>query len=520
MNRRVTSRFMVLIVLSSTILLSNFQPALAEEAAQAEATDAEEIDKEELGNLLGEALKKLFARPERVARPMLVPAVMQPPQAKEANRERITSFLKAHAAWIDRTCRLTQEQREALARFQEEAIEREMQEFDAHAQQRQNVALPTYSPISLTTQGAAARLLRDQKWIRQIRDLLTDEQQTLFDEAMEQREFRAKRASAMNFFALLDEELFFHSSQRDSISQQILDEVQARPYCLMSLSGQTYYIDYQTPPRLLERLDNQDLTTAQQSLFAKIKQNIRNQGSNQRYLTFMSNDGVESWYTSLDNSIAEQEQFLSAAVEIRIDFISAECDMTAAQIRHLRTASKGTLLYCIRDWQESSTKQLRDWEERMQQDQFRFGNFGFSISLPQPEVIDRHPLWKATLNEVAGKAQTAFQQREELHREIRRDYILSLLDMELWLSPDQLEKLSVQLTPKVPVGELPNREYFHEIILLSVPYVRLSDHEVQEILDESQLQAWKTLGSQFQINGQNVTITMNHGGQFGFHVPR
>lgn len=246
----------------------------------------------------------------------------------------------------------------------------------------------------------------------------------------------------------------------------------------------------------------------------------------------MSNDGVDNWYETLDKAIEEQALRLRGMAELQIEYYEHEYALDQAGIDHLKLAAKGTSLYCLADWKESAKQNLRQWEERMQQQQFGNGNFGFSISVPSANSIERHQLWQNAIKALAVNTAKIATDRKRRRLETESLYILSLVDSEYWLTQQQRKKFEELLKKKMPKSQISGYEYMYEIVLLSIPMVVLNKNDVKEIFldseptelqkneDPAQMHALESLKEQYQINGRRVTMQMQNMGQFSFNIPQ
>ncbi|MBT5017725.1 MAG: hypothetical protein HON04_03170 [Planctomicrobium sp.] len=488
-----------------------------------------------LSDLLGELFRGITGQ-KKPAPAVMINAMQQFPPLPEAElkkrKDRLIAYASVRKQWLHAHCQLSDEQSENLDKIFLAEIEASQERLKKNNNQRNQNGFPDYAPVRFTIDGAAAKNFSGTAWDRKIEEVLTPEQIANFEKAQNERGTSivdAQRAWVLN---LLDQELYFTSEQREVVSEQLEKRLSLKSSQLYSLSNQNYYLKYQQPHTLLTTLPDDVLNDPQKARLKRVKGGNVNGPASERYITFMSNDGVDGWYDTLEKAIDEQGQRLRGMADLQIRYYEKEYHLDQEGVDHLRLAAKGTALYCLASWKESTKTNLRQWEERMQQQQFGNGNFGFSISVPNVNSIGQHQLWRNAVEALSVDSSKIATEREDRRRELESKYLLSLLDKELLLTQKQREQIAILLNKKMPQKQISGYEYMYEIVLLAVPMVILEDEEVKEIFlaspqdeglnedDHPQLLAWEALKGQYQIKGRNVTMQMQNMGQFSFNIPK
>lgn len=474
-----------------------------------------------LSDLLGELFRGLAGpkQPAVVRGALLLPP--PPENEMKVRKERLEANFAARRFYLSSICELDGAQNKRLeAQFQMEIEESQRKRMAAGNQRQQGFG--DFAPVCFGMNGAAACDLKFTKWKAELLEILSPEQQSRLKEIDAQRDARLQQAHRDWVLQLLDTELYFTPEQRTAVSQHLEETATSNRPELYSLSHQNYYLRYQTPHLLLSALPPGILNPEQSDRLKKLRNGNSSGPESERYITFMSNNGVESWYATLDEAIQKQGARLQQITKLQILYYQAVSELDAQALRHLELAAKGTVLYCLHDWKDSTSQSLRQWEERLLKREFGNGNFGFSVSVPDSKTVNRHELWKETLASLSVDSEGMFSAREVQAKQVRMQYLLSLIDQELWLTPTQFEKLSSLLSKKMPKQEITGYEYMYEVVLMAIPLVVLEEAKIKEILDPFQVLAWVALRKQYQFNNnnRNVMIQMQNMGQFSFNIPQ
>lgn len=510
--KSIKVRFVWLILLLSCSACLSVQPAQADDVPPA--------------NVIGELIRRLV-RPAVAPAPFPVP-VRQGPLPPEQEVELRLKRLRDHAAvyvhWLNSVCSLTPEQLEQLAEFINTKIEKSQQEYQVNWGRDQNRGFSDYAPIRFTVDGAANNFFVGKSWDSQLEKLLTPEQSQQWRMAQGNRQAIADAAVRSRLLHLLDQELYFTTAQREQVAEHLKETVKSLDKSLYSLAGRnySYYFSYQSPQHLLNGIPQGVLSEPQEQRWKAFRNHqVGNGPESEQYITFMSDHGVAKWYEMLDEAVVAQQARLGLMAELRIHYFASEFDLPQEQVNHLRTASKGTVLYCLDNWRESTRNQLRQWEQRMvEQAQFRQGNFGFSMSVPDARNFDQHSIWTSTISELGIQTQALGSARSEASRAATIRYLLKFLDDELWLSPEQHGRLTKALENKFPKQEIQGYEYMYEMVHLAIPLVRIEEAEVKEILNEEQWLVWENLLGEYKVQGRQIMLQMRNQGQFSFMIPQ
>ncbi len=477
---------------------------------------------DDFSDFLGDVFRGITGQKKKAAAPVILDAAMQFPapaeKEMEKRKKRLEGFAAAQKNWIHSACELTDEQNAKFDKLVAERIQASQERRKkGNVQQR---GLADYAPVQFTFTGAVNSTLDGAEWDRKVVELLTDDQSQRLSKANDERSQSLRLAQRDRILNIIDTELFFTSEQRPLVAQHIEEKLSLNVNKLYSLTNQTYYLRYESPQSLLNSLPPEGiLNPAQKDRWTRVLKGNSSGAQSERYITFMSNDGVDGWYKTLDEALNHQAIRLTQAANVRIEYFTAEFELAEKDVQHLKLAAKGTIIYCMQTWKKSAKQNLQQWEERMNQQQFGNGNFGFSVAVPSTKVIEQHELWTNTLSEIGVDSTASSKDQVNQRQAAKMGYIISLLDRELWLTPKQRVQFQKVLASKLPKNDISGYEYMYEVVLLAIPLVRLSEADVKKILTPEQIVAWSALKTQYAINGQVVTINMQNQGQFNIRIP-
>lgn len=164
-----------------------------------------------------------------------------------------------------------------------------------------------------------------------------------------------------------------------------------------------------------------------------------------------TNDGEEEFAGILQN-FRNSAQF---RINGRIQEIQRACDLNEDQLKRLRAASKGAMKKFYNAEKEEKQKTLERYQQQAginvgdedEDDNFQVNrNIAFVLRLKKGELIEKEPLWvksvkKILTDEQKEKLEQAKTQQEKQLQEAAVDQFVARLEVQLFLSPEQREKM-------------------------------------------------------------------------------
>ena len=486
---------------------------------------------EKLADLLGGALKAATGREEKkparraVVRDMAQPAMdaAKIPEDEVKNRlERLTAWSGTMQEWISRNSDCTDEQKKQISEAAVKAIESAQRTWkqQPRAAQRNNRALSDYFPIKFTNVNGASRAADLTRYQQKIADAgLSDEQRSRLTDAVKERTQFQQDASLGYILNLLDAELFLTSQQRETMARTMRSRITLDAACY-SFQPQNYYFQQTSLVPLVQGGNHLDELNAAQKLRAADLASIGRSGSYniEQYILFQSQDGVDTWSEKLDEAITEQKSRLRRAINVRVSFQEASHGLSESQTHHLEVAGKGAVDDLMEQWKKTTRKQLKSYEDQM--GRFNGGNFAFAVSVPDVHKLERDEVWTHAVEALTPDSSDTLAERNEARSHATAMFVVAMLDRELWLDKSQREQMLELVRKNLPSPDyqIPNRNYFGEVTLLSIPLFRLSKQDVA-LFSAAQMKAWETVKKQLNFDGSMVRVHMKNGGEMSFQVP-
>lgn len=456
---------------------------------------------------------------------LAAPEMAAGPAAAEVDQrqKRLNAYSEAMQHWITQVCDLTDEQRASLKTLAEADISKSQEKFANRDARQANEPLLDTFPVKFTIRYGAAQSLDLARQSRKLKEILSDEQLEKLKAASKDRttyHFKAMLGRVLNLF---DQELYLTEKQRSEMGELLARRLNGMESTSFSLFPQSYYYPQTALSFLLQRGAHLDvLSPAQQQRASDF---VTDSGSNtsytkEQYVSFQSTDGYENWYKQLDEVSEQQKARVHRACAVRNDFYRSQLQLNELQSRHLTVAAKGVADRLVAEWKKSTRQQLKTYEEQAG----RFGgNFSFSMQVVNLQQIESDELWQYTVKQISKSSQRSADQydRELAIRENTARYLASLFDKELWLLPEQRERMYLQILDALPATPIqgPYRTYMEEVSQLVIPMFKFSKRDLN-LFDGPQKTAWEALRSEFDFNGRYVMVHMKNGGQFSFSIPR
>ena len=479
---------------------------------------------EQFGNLLGGAFGGLGARaaePQMPARVMFgQPEAGAAPSEKDRTEhsDRLKAYSGALQAWVKQACELTDAQQVTLKEVADKLLEDNVAKFAKHRNpQHMNQTFPATFPILFTKLAGAADGFQTNVFEAIREDLLTLDQQEKLTTAIADRGKAHREAYRSYIVAIFDKELFLTAEQRTALASELAAKTHKGLHPLYAFLPQSYYLPYEPLGTLLPQAQGKQFLEVSQ---VKRLQDLCDSGSNGNSLVFQTSSSPDEWQKQITEAGKTQRERYQRAAAVRVDYYRAELKLTPEQSEFLTTAGKGASIRALGDWKETTQQTIDQMQAQMAQ---MGGNFGFGAQNMNSNTIEQNEIWAEAVKSVtsSGAAEDSLKQRKDFQTAATGDMLLALLDEELWLLPEQHERLRVIVRKSLPKNSDPTQyqEYVRDVVLLAFPLFKTREQDRNEILSEPQREAWKLLQSffQWQQQGNYMQIPLrNQGGSFGF----
>ncbi len=458
---------------------------------------------------------------------------------QKLREDRLKAHLHALADWIDAECSLSPEQREKLQGIISETIGRSQKGW----LRRRNVGGANgdrdFIPFEFIT--VVRPMTQTGQFRTEIEQLLTNEQLSQYQAAMRERDDSLARGLTGFALVILDQELFLRPEQREPVQSELQRMLGQQLYAgLFSFTANGWPFQraqFRLAPGLEKVLGPVRL--------ARYKRLTANKGQAEQYVMITLNGG-ESGIAQFQAAAEEQPGRLAEAMAVRIAWLAAEHNLSEAQQRKLQIAAKGAAARTIDAWITSSEKQLDSMRER-----FANQNVSWGMSLPQVSAVESQSLWRNTLDrmlEAPGEPEPAAEttkqaqarqlrdllkgvvaevvpqtkrrtlakpstEREKFRRAAMVDYVIAILDEEIWLHADQRKHLRALVDESLADFSWYYRylSSYSELQLLVDALYAPDQEAVRDLLSPKQFEAWTTLRGQFVVDKNMVKLTYRHG---------
>ncbi len=175
--------------------------------------------------------------------------------------------------------------------------------------------------------------------------------------------------------------------------------------------------------------------------------------------------------------------------------------LSPQQLHYLKTARKGAALSSVREWKKNAFALAAQYEKRafvINGNGARVpASFVFYIRGADGDQIDQHPIWIKAISKIRNSLQVDGRAKSS---EFTIKYAIALLDQELWFTPRQLQVVRKLYRNAYLADELLYDGDQYELCLLaSIIYANRRD-ELESLLSQEQIRAFKTLKNQYEIH--------------------
>ncbi len=386
--------------------------------------------------------------------------------------------------------------------------------------QRSHRYFADYFPIKFTDKDGAARSFDFTKFVSKLEGVdLTREQQKKFEELKQEREAYRDAAALGQLMNLLDAELFLTPRQRTAFAEGVRQNLDT-DVTGFAFRTSSYYFNQKAIGPIIRSGSYLKLLSDVQRRRASDLASSNGSSARDLYVSFSANEGVDAWQEKLRESTKSQRDRLMRAIEVRVEFHKALCDLPYKTVRYLRVAGKGASDEMIASWKATTRQQLKTYEQQAAQWAGQ-ANFSFSVSAPSITKLGQNEIWTHALESRIPQSNDLLAERDRVRTAATADFVVAMLDKELWLTQQQRRHLAESLIKKLPLPDktVSNNTYYTDISLLAFALHRLSDQEIS-VLTDKQIEVWNAMKKVFPTQGQYVVVQRRNGGQMHIALPQ
>ena len=481
----------------------------------ATAVPDENTLQQEIGKIVGKVIQDLRRNdaPKVMGPgPVPMPAVRNVGVPSENDVQKFNARLQAYgsasAAWIVKSCELTDEQqiklKEILNGLLVRATARFAESKDPNGQQE---GLPRTMPLLFTLPVGPGTDFTEQLIAAIRKDLLTEEQTQRLKTSLDEREVFRNKAYLSYIVAIIDGELYLTSHQREALHSQLTSQWTTLYHPLYAFSPKIDCLPYKSVLTILKVTEGKSFLEPSQE---KRLQDLNRIQANGEYLIIRSTSGPDEWARQITDAGHKQRDTLLRAAAVQVNYYENELQLSAEQVDHLRLASKGAAVVALADWKETADRTKQNLAPRP-------GNVVVAMPLLDITPIDQNQIWVDAVSSVTkGVPRESLNQRQESNRTATAEALLALYDSELWLTPEQREPLGKLILQVLPSGSNQSvaRSNVRDLLLMTYPLFKTTEKQRADVISELQQSVWKQMESSFHWQQQNnvVGIPLRNGG--------
>ena len=463
---------------------------------------------QEIGEIFVEAIREPFGKdaPEAVRDAVL------------KFNERLQAYGDASAAWIVKSCELTDAQQLKLKEIVDGQLVPATAQFarskDANDQDQM---VPDTMPLLFTLPNGPGTDFTEQLIAAIRKDLLTEEQVQRLETALGEREAFRNKAYLSYIVAIVDSELFLTSSQREALHSELTSQKTTLYHPRYAFSPQPHYMPYESVLTILKAFEGKSFLDPSQQ---KRLEDLNGKQQKNHRLMIPSASGPEEWTRQISDAGQQQRDIFLRTAAVRNSYYENELQLSAEQVDHLRLAGKGAAAAALADWKEKAQQTTDRMKQQLGQ---LAGNAEFfSVALIDPNFLDQNEIWADAVASVTeGFTKEGLNQRQESHRTATAQALLAAYDSELWLAPDQRRPLGKMILQTLPTDSNQSAFSIHirDLILLTYSLFKTTEKQRADVISESQQSVWKQMASCFHWQQQNNQVVIplgNQGGSFNF----
>lgn len=409
---------------------------------------------------------------------------------------RSTHHFNAYISWVEHVCQLSEDQKNRVNLVVQDEIDKYLQfvKLD-HFYLPQNDSMKEYSPIRFVSGKGAAGVIFHAGLEQKVLEHLDNNQQEKYRLATKKREESLHHFFLTYLVNKVDEQLFLTTEQRTQLGK-ILDEnfnrLESGAY---AFAPQSYSVIEQAFPDFL----------ASSSLALNQSQKVRLLDLLQPppdEILLQIQEEKEAWFEKLDAAIQAREDLINRALEPRIAYVSNLPDVSSAELKYLRVAWKGASRRVNEEWKNFvDDNYFKPWGKvAVERPEL---SFTFNVSVTRVSEFECNPFWQNALKKVMPEE--IYKKRIERHRTALAGYATALLDQELWLTSNQQKQAYNALLDSYLCEDMTDYSAYPLCLIGMTTCGKVRD-KIEVLLNQTQLQAYETLRSEFQVNDNHLMI--------------
>lgn len=412
----------------------------------------------------------------------------------EVRQTRLEAHFEAYAAWVDRQCDLSDEQRSQLNAAIKQGIEKS-QELYAKPQPANNNQshLYDYSPVRFVAIRGAAWGVSQAGLQEYLAKILNDKQREKLQAAKTKRRQELHNLFVEYVLHNAGEVLYLTSKQKGQIKPQFPFQHAFLDTGAYSFSPQTHLLQEKSMDSLFDRIKIE---------LDPVQENLLNP-SRKQVIRFMRDDGLDGWKKKLQAGVEDQQKKLYQILNSRIDYLKSEYQVDSTGIRYLEVAGKGVIVREISKWEDKISYNFDFWAENRNKLIIPGQFLGVARGIKN-DILDQHPLWNHAVEKVIS--QSIVEQRRMESQAIIAGYATAMLDQELWLSSGQRDDIAALLLAFPHVEDEHHHGHAFELCLVGIAVLGDQQKELRLILNENQLAAFNALQGPFQNQDDYLMI--------------
>ncbi len=434
------------------------------------------------------------------------------PEELEEREARLTTHLKAFAGWVDDVCDLSDEQQDQLNERIKQAVTKSQQAYQfpdfPNQIKTQQSRLYDYSPIRFVGIRGAAWGVFQAGLNDELQKILNEAQKEKYRAAMEKRKQTLHQYFLAQVINTADRELFLTDQQKEAIKNLFPEKLPLLDNGLYSFYPKTSYLNEKSIDVVLFQA-SLGLNKTQMKWLEYLRKN-RKQAV---MLNAVNEDDMQG---KISAEVQKQMEELVPAMELRITYFSRQFQLSKENLQYLKLAAKGTTVKLMNRWKEEAITQQQNNAVRAKQDNQQPT---YRILLPPIRIheFDDHPLWEQAVRKVI--TDSVYEKRKMIIQQTTLNYLIALLDQELWLSSEHRIKIT---TMYHDVSIFDRNRYCQNLIysnsydlsLLAAVLTGKRQGKLNGILNDSQLNALSQLKKQFPKNKNLLRIKTRRGRKF------
>ncbi len=409
---------------------------------------------------------------------------------------RLTHHFNAFVSWVDHVCQLSEDQKNRVNLVVLDEIEKYIQFIKLYRSYvSQNDSLKDYSPIRFVSDKGASGAIFHAGLGKKILKHLDNNQQEKYRQASREREESLHQYFLTYLVNKVDEQLFLNADQRKQLGEILEEKFNRLESGAYAFAPQSYSVVEQAFPDFLAS-SSLALNQSQKTRLLDLLQPPPDE------ILLQIQEEKEVWFEKLDAAILAREDLITRALEPRIAYVSSLPDVTSAEIKYLQVAWKGASIKVNEEWKNFvNDTYFKPWGKvAIERPNL---NYTFNVSVTRISEFDRSPFWQNALKKVMPEE--LYKQRVERHRIALAGYGTALLDQELWLTSNQQKQAYNALLNSYLCEDVTDYSAY-PLCLIGMTTCGKVSSKIEVILSQSQLQAYETLKSQFQINQNYLMI--------------